>query len=164
VGGGRILFPLFASAALALAGCGGEEASDEGGPAASDAAQTVEIHETEFALEPDTVTLDAAGTYTFRAVNEGSTDHALEIEGGGVEDETETLAAGESGEVTVDLQEGTYELYCPVGNHKEQGMVGRVIVGAGGTGGTTTTNEETETETGETETDDDSGSGEGYGY
>jgi plastocyanin len=165
VGGGRVLFPLFASAALALAGCGGEEASDEGGPAASDAAQTVEIHETEFALEPDTVTLDAAGTYTFRAVNDGSTDHALEIEGGGLEEETETIAGGESAEFTVELAEGTYELYCPVGDHKEQGMVGRVIVGAGGA---TTTNGETETgetETGETETDDsDSGSGEGYGY
>jgi plastocyanin len=164
VRGRRLLIPLVALAALALAGCGGEEGADEDGTAASAAAQTVEIHETEFALEPDTVTLDAAGTYTFRAVNDGSVDHALEIEGAGVEDETETLAAGESGEVTVELQEGTYELYCPVGNHKEQGMVGRVIVGAGGTGGTTTTNGETETETGETETDNDSGSGEGYGY
>jgi plastocyanin len=159
----RLLIPLVASAALALAGCGGEEEGDDGGSAASGAAQTVEIRETEFALEPDTVNLDSAGTYTFRAVNDGSTDHALEIEGGGVEDETETLAAGESGEVTVELAEGKYELYCPVGNHKDQGMVGRVVVGTAGAGGTTTNGE---TQTGETETDDDSssGSGEGYGY
>jgi plastocyanin len=147
------------SAALALAGCGGDEDGDDGASAASGAAQTVEIRETEFALEPDTVNLDLAGTYTFRAVNDGSSEHALEIEGGGVEGETETLAAGESGEVTVELAEGTYELYCPVGNHKEEGMVGRVVVGTAGAGGTTT-NGETQTETGETET----GSGEGYGY
>jgi plastocyanin len=165
-----LILLVVAAAALTLAGCGGEEEAEDGGTAASGAAQTVEIHETEFALEPDTVTLDSAGTYTFRAVNDGSVDHALEIEGNGVEDETETLAAGESGDVTVELQEGTYELYCPVGNHKDQGMVGRVVVGAGGAGGTTTDGEtgtETgETETGETETDDDSnsGSGEGYGY
>ena len=172
-----MLIPLVASAALALAGCGGEEASDDDGAATSGAAQTVEIRETEFALTPDSVTLDAAGTYTFRAVNDGSVDHALEIEGNGVEDETETLAAGESGEVTVELEEGTYELYCPVGNHKDQGMVGRVVVGAGGAGGTTT-NGETGTESGETETgetgagetetdddsDSDSDSGDGYDY
>jgi plastocyanin len=151
---------LLASIALALAGCGAEEESEEG-EAAAGSAQTVEIRETEFALEPADVRLDSAGTYTFRAVNDGSVEHALEIEGQGLEDETETIAAGESAEVTVELGEGTYELYCPVGNHKDQGMVGRVVVG---TGGATTTNGETttdgETETGETETD----SGEGYGY
>lgn len=162
-----MLIPFIASATLALAGCGGEQ-EDDGGTSASGAAQTVEVRETEFALEPDTITLDSAGTYPFRAVHDGSTDHALEIEGGGVEDETETLAAGESGEVTVELEEGAYELYCPVDGHKEQGMVGRVVVGAGGIGGTTTNGEtgtETaDTETGETETDDDNGSGGGNGY
>ena len=146
-----------AALAVALGGCGGEEASEEDGPAAGGATRTIEIHETEFALEPDTVTLDAAGTYIFRAVNDGSVDHALEIEGNGVEDETETIAGGETAEVTVELEEGTYELYCPVGNHKDQGMVGRVVVGPGGAATTTDG----------TETDDDrskSDPGEGYGY
>jgi plastocyanin len=139
-----------AAVAVALAGCGGEEASEETGAAAGGSSQTVEIRETEFALAPATVTLDSAGTYTFRAVNDGSIDHALEIEGNGVEEETETIGGGESAELTVELREGTYELYCPVDDHKGQGMVGRVVVGSGGA---TTTN-------GETETDE----GEGYGY
>jgi uncharacterized cupredoxin-like copper-binding protein len=142
--------PLVAAVAFALAGCGGEGDSEDT-EAAAGSAQTVEIRESEFSLDPADVKLEAAGTYTFRAVNEGSIDHALEIEGNGVEEETETIGGGESAELTVDLQEGTYELYCPVGNHKDQGMVGRVVVGAGGA--TTTT--------GETETDE--GEGEGYG-
>lgn len=168
--GRRLFIATVASTALSVVGCGGDEASDDGAEG-SGTARTVEIRETEFALTPDSVTLDAAGTYTLRAVNDGSVDHALEIEGNGVDDETETLAAGESGELTVELREGTYELYCPVGNHKEQGMVGRVVVGAAGAGGTTT-NDETQTETGETgtgetetgETETEDGSGEGYGY
>jgi plastocyanin len=156
-----MLVPLLVATAVALGGCGGEGETAETGAAAPSAAQTVEIHESEFSLDPDQVTLDAPGSYTFRAVNDGSADHALEIEGNGVEEETETVGGGESADMTVELDEGTYELYCPVGNHKDQGMVGRVVVGAGG--GMTTG----ETETGETETneeDDNSGSGEGYGY
>ena len=150
-------------AAIALAACGGEEES--GGTAApASSEQAVQVHETEFALDPKTVTLESGGTYTFRAVNDGSIDHALELEGGGVEEETETIGAGESAELTVELEEGTYELYCPVGKHRDQGMVGQVVVGAGA-GGAATTNGETETEN-ETETDedDDSGSGSGEGY
>ncbi len=157
---------MLSAALVALAGCGGEEASEET-EAAAGAAETVTIRETEFALDPAEVRLGSAGTYTFRAVNDGSVDHALEVEGNGVEDETETIGAGESTEMTVELAEGTYELYCPVGNHKGQGMVGSVVVGAAG-GGTTTNGEDTATTggdttttTGETETEEE---GEGYGY
>jgi plastocyanin len=143
------LLALAAAFVLAVAACGGEDnesSSDTG--AAGSSAQTIEISETEFKLDPADVTLDKAGTYTFRAVNNGSFDHALEIEGPGAEEETETIGPGSSAEVTVDLEEGTYELYCPVGNHKDQGMVGRVVVGSGGASSTTGTDE-----------DDDSGSG-----
>ena len=172
---GRVAFVVLLAAAGLFAGCGGEEAAQETETQeAAAAADTITVRETEFALDPAQVRLDAAGTYTFRAVNDGSVDHALEIEGNGVEDETETIGAGESADVTVELAEGTYELYCPVGNHKDMGMAGTVVVGAGGaTTGTTgddtpTTGGDTTTTTGETETDDDDGSnsgpGEGYGY
>ena len=139
---------------LGAAACGSEE--DEGGDGG--AVQTVEVSETEFRLEPATFTLDEPGTYTFRAVNDGSVDHALEVEGGGVEEETDTIAPGESGELTVELGAGTYELYCPIGNHREQGMEGSVEVGGGAGGGGATTGET------DGETDDDSdGGGSGYG-
>jgi plastocyanin len=157
VTGRSTLAALAAALVVPLAGCGGEESSgsETTTAAAAGSAQTVSVSETEFALDPATVMLDAAGTYTFRAVNDGSIDHALEIEGNGVEEETETIGPGESAELTVELKAGTYELYCPIGSHKDQGMAGKVVVGGGGA---TTTH-------GETETDEDSGSGSpGYDY
>jgi uncharacterized cupredoxin-like copper-binding protein len=122
--------------AIALSACGGDDGDES--PAAGDTATasessaTIEIVETDFKLDPATVELDGPGTYTFRALNQGETTHALEIEGQGLEEETEELEPGESGELTVEITEpGEYELYCPVGNHREMGMVGTVTVAAG---------------------------------
>lgn len=134
-----MLFALLAVAVLGLAACGSED--EETG----DSRETIAVSETEFRLEPATVTLDEAGTYTFRAVNDGAIDHALEVEGEGVEEETDTIGPGESAELTVELTAGTYELYCPIGNHREQGMDGSIEVAGGAGGGATT---------GETETDE----------
>lgn len=130
--------------AALLSGCGRE--SDESSPAGA-SRQTIEIAETEFALDPTTVTLDEAGVYTFRAVNDGTITHALELEGEGVEAETEDIAPGASSDLKVDLEPGTYELYCPIGNHEDQGMKGSVAV-AGGGGGTTTGDDEDEKQDG----------------
>ena len=115
---------------IGLAGCGGDE--DASDTAASDtpaATETVTITETDFALEPKSVTLEEPGTYTFEVVNDGQVAHALEVEGQGIEEETRTLDPGERATLTVDLDGGTYELYCPVGNHAAQGMKGELEVG-----------------------------------
>jgi uncharacterized cupredoxin-like copper-binding protein len=75
-------------------------------------------------------------------VNDGQSVHALEIEGHGVEEETENIQPGDSADLTVDLKEaGDYELYCPVDDHRAMGMDGSVDVGGAGAGaGATTTN------------------------
>src|SRR5215207_2410926 len=99
--------------------------------------KTIQISETEFKLEPATVTIDAPGVYTFHAVNDGSTDHALEIEGEGTETETENIAPGESADLKVELKKGTFEMYCPVDSHKDMGMKGSIAVG-GATAGAST--------------------------
>ncbi|HEX2498493.1 MAG TPA: plastocyanin/azurin family copper-binding protein [Actinomycetes bacterium] len=44
------------------------------------------------------------------------------------EQETDTLSPGDSGQLTVDLQAGTYELYCPVGGHRGLGMETEITV------------------------------------
>jgi uncharacterized cupredoxin-like copper-binding protein len=134
--------------ALLLAGCGSDDdsAADTGTATTGEA---VEIVETDFALDPASVTVEAAGETTFRVVNDGATTHALEIEGGGIEEETEEIAPGESAELTVELDDGEYELYCPIGNHREQGMEGTLVVGAGAGAA----------DTGETDTDEDNGYG-----
>ena len=80
-------------------------------------------------------------------MNEGEFPHALEIEGRGIEEETDEIDGGETTELTVDLEPGEYELYCPVGDHREQGMEGTLVVGGAVGGSGTMTDEPDETET-----------------
>jgi uncharacterized cupredoxin-like copper-binding protein len=114
---------------------GGDEAPDSG--AKDSVVKTIRIEETEFRLEPAEITLDKPGTYVFEAVNSGDTVHALEVEGQGIEEETEEIQPGQNAKLEVELEAGTYELYCPVGGHKEEGMEGTLTVkeGSGGSGG-----------------------------
>jgi len=123
---------LIALAIPFAAGCGGgDDSSDTSAATGSSGGggQTVELSATDFHFTPPTISVDA-GTVTFKLTNNGGTSHALEVEGNGVEEETDTIGPGESTELTVDLEEGEYEIYCPVGNHKDMGMVGTLTVGA----------------------------------
>lgn len=73
-----------------------------------------------------------AGEVSFQAVNSGTVEHALEVEGQGIEEETRHLQPGGTGSLTVNLQPGTYEVYCPVVadgvSHREQGMTTTLVV------------------------------------
>ena len=89
--------------------------------------ETVDISETEFALDPDEATV-AAGDVTFALTNDGSLPHNLEVEGNGVEEVSETMDPGGSTDLTVSLEPGTYELYCAIGDHAAQGMEGTLTV------------------------------------
>jgi uncharacterized cupredoxin-like copper-binding protein len=122
---------------LALAGCGGNGSGGGYGgggggtttaaaPAATGTKQTVSL--VDYALEPKTIRIDKPGTYTFEATNNGQTEHALEIDGNGVEEETETLAPGAKGTITVELKMGEYEMYCPIDSHRDRGMDGSIDV------------------------------------
>ena len=125
---------------LALAACGDddndttassttEETTTAASGGASGGGETVDVSETEYKIDPADPTVNA-GTVTFHVTNDGQVTHNLEIEGNGIE-ETELegdLAPGDSGDLTVDLQPGTYEWYCPVDGHKDQGMEGEVTV------------------------------------
>src|SRR5215212_7240538 len=100
--------------------------------ASGGAIKTVLIKESEFKLSPSSVTLSKPGTYKFKAENVGSTQHSLEIEGKGVKGEAQleqVLDPGQSGVLTVSFQKsGTYEMYCPVDGHEQEGMKGEVVV------------------------------------
>jgi uncharacterized cupredoxin-like copper-binding protein len=125
-----VLIPV---AVLALAGCGGDGNDSGSGTTTSAAAAgtPVTMSLVDFALQPKAVQLDAPGAYTFKVTNDGQTTHALEIDGNGVEEETDTLSPGDSGEVTVELAAGEYELYCPIDGHRAQGMEGTLVVAGG---------------------------------
>jgi uncharacterized cupredoxin-like copper-binding protein len=118
-------------------GGGGDEDAQAPSGAKESVVKTIRVKEAEFALKPAEITLQKPGTYLFKAVNSGGTVHALEVEGQGIEEETEEIQPGQSAELKVKLEAGTYELYCPVDGHREEGMEGKVIVkeGSGGSGG-----------------------------
>jgi plastocyanin len=142
---------LVALALVLVPACGGGEGGDDEAAEPAGDGAVVDVALSDFAIEPSSLALEP-GAYTFHVVNEGATVHALEIEGPTGEVETEEIGPGESADLTVDLEEeGEYELYCPVGDHRDRGMEGTIAVGGGGAG---TTTDETTTE------DEDRG----YGY
>ncbi len=109
-------------------GCGGD-GRDAGAP--------TRLEATEFEFSPAEVTVEL-GEHEFQIVNRGEVEHALEIHTPGGEVETGRVAPGESATVTADLSEaGSYELYCPVGDHRQRGMEGSVTVEEGGGGNDT---------------------------
>jgi uncharacterized cupredoxin-like copper-binding protein len=157
--------PLLAAVVVVVAasGCGGGNggSQSEAGsttPASGGAVvKTITIDETEYKLTPSSVKLAKPGTYEFKAVNKGSITHALEVEGSD-EKETDEIGPGESATVKVSFdKDGSYEMYCPVDGHRDQGMEGTVTVGSGGSGSAGTSTESTET--GETQTTTTSGGG-----
>jgi uncharacterized cupredoxin-like copper-binding protein len=124
-------------------GYGGGNTSSSSSPTTTNsssggALETIVIKETEFKLSPSSVTLSNPGTYKFKTENKGTTQHSLEIEGKGVKSEgseegeaelKQALNPGQSGVLTVTFQKpGTYEMYCPVDGHEQEGMKGEVVV------------------------------------
>jgi uncharacterized cupredoxin-like copper-binding protein len=90
------------------------------GPAPAQAT-TTEVDLTEYEIAMPTSL--SAGSQTFRVTNNGTIEHNFEIEGQGIEEEFETnLGPGETQTMQLDLEPGTYQVYCPVDNHREQGM------------------------------------------
>jgi plastocyanin len=160
----RLPFPLLGAVVVvvAAAGCGGGNSSSSSQTESTSSpssggtvVKTVTISETEYKLTPSSVKLSKPGTYVFKAVNKGTVTHALEIEGNGVEEKTGDIAAGQSATLKVELKKaGSYEMYCPVDGHKDQGMEGKIAIGSSGAGSGGMTTQETTTS--ETKT--------GYGY
>ena len=84
-------------------------------------AVTAKLSEWKVELSAATVT---AGAVTFTITNTGTIPHAFEVEGRGVERETDVIQPGSTSTLTLTLAPGTYEVYCPVGedSHKKLGM------------------------------------------
>jgi plastocyanin len=139
-----ILALLLSASVLLAAGCGDDEDEDGGGGAASTPEATEEAPAEdsgggggeaitltadpggEISWEPGELSA-AAGSVTINLVNESDVPHAVEVEGNGVEEESETITGSET-ELTVDLEAGEYTFYCPVGQHRQNGMEGTLTV------------------------------------
>jgi len=138
-----ILMLLLAAGALLAAGCGDDEDEGGGGGAAStpEATEEAPAEDAGGGGEALTLTADpggniswepgelsaAAGSVTITLVNESDVPHAVEVEGNGVEEESETITGSET-DLTVDLEAGEYTFYCPVGQHRQNGMEGTLTV------------------------------------
>ena len=102
--------------------------STSGSPAASGSTITLTLKE--YSITPPTVNIKAGTPVTFEARNEGTIDHALVINGTGVNLATKDLAfgPGTSETISATLAAGTYTFICPVDGHAGQGMRGTITV------------------------------------
>ena len=115
------------AALVAMAGCGGGSTSSTPSTATA-SGSSVAVTESEFSITLPSNTMKV-GSYTFKVTNKGQFAHNLTIDGPGVKDKaTPTLSPGSSGDVTVNLQKGTYDFYCSVDSHKDMGMDDKVQV------------------------------------
>ena len=132
-----ILALLLSAGVLLAAGCGDDE--DEGGGGAA----TPEATEESSGGGGEALTLTAdpggaiswepgelsapAGSVTIKLVNESDVPHAVEVEGNGVEEESETITGGET-ELTVDLEAGRVHVLLPGRRAPPEGMEGTLTV------------------------------------
>jgi plastocyanin len=133
-----------ALATAVFAGCGGDDDEPETAatPTATEEA-TEEATQEPAAGEGTTLAFSApedgslkfdqaeattkAGKVTVTFSNPSSVPHAVEIEGNGVEAESDTVTESMTS-VTADLEAGEYRYYCPVGSHGDAGMEGTLTV------------------------------------
>ena len=131
---------------LGLAACGSDSKSSSATPAPAAAATTpaaaattpaavettaagagatgtaVEVKESEFKIELPQTSF-TAGTYTFDISNAGQFKHNIIVQASdGTKVQSDTLAGGATGTLSVPLTAGTYEVYCGVPTHKDKGM------------------------------------------
>jgi uncharacterized cupredoxin-like copper-binding protein len=110
------------------------------GSASGKPLKTFTVTETDFTLTPSTFRISKPSTYAFHAINKGHVEHSLEVDGRGVQKALPSkLAPGQSGNLTLLLGPGTYEIYCPVDDHRGNGMRGTIDVAGAKSQPTSTT-------------------------
>ena len=132
----RRLTLIAAIAVLAFAGCGGDDEE----PASSDSTSTpaaasggggenLTIAADASALKFDKSELQAkAGKVTITMDNPSDTPHNVVIDGGTNDKPGETVGKGEKSVASADLEAGEYTYYCAVGDHRAEGMEGKLTV------------------------------------
>jgi plastocyanin len=125
------LAPALALVALLAVGCGGGGDDDSGGgPAVTvPANDTLKMTAKEYEFDPGGITVDGAGRLTIELTNDGSLAHDVVVRKDGKEvGGTQPFPGGDTKEATVNLEHGTYEFLCTVGDHAELGMKGTLTV------------------------------------
>jgi plastocyanin len=117
-----------AAAALALAGCGGDD-GDSGGPADDGTPADVVAHGNDkLQFDQDSYTA-RAGSITIELVNDGSLPHTLLFDEDDVDfDKLSVAGEGDTDRGTVELTPGTYTIYCDIVGHRSAGMEATLVV------------------------------------
>jgi len=116
--------------ALLAAGCGGDDGDDA--PARSvtiPANGELRVVAKEYSFDPANVVVRGAGRLELTLANQGSLAHNLKLLRGGEEvGGTPSFPAGRTEAAIVNVEHGTYEMVCTVGDHAELGMRGKLEV------------------------------------
>ncbi|MCC5950054.1 MAG: cupredoxin domain-containing protein [Nitriliruptoraceae bacterium] len=115
---GRRAVAGLAVAALALAACGGGDTAE---PATSGGSSTLSVEAGDLYYEPSSLTT-SAGTIEVTLDNVGAIEHDLIVEEAGELDAVGMVAPGDTGTGTIELEAGTYTVYCSVPGHRGGGM------------------------------------------
>ena len=126
---------LFAALAVAGAAVAGVVAN------AGSSKATIRVTEREYKISLSTKQAQS-GRVRFEIKNTGKYPHSLSIAGAGVKAKTKLIQPGKSAVLRVDLEHGSYALWCAVPGHAARGMKAALaVLGAsnGGGGGAATT-------------------------
>jgi plastocyanin len=175
-----LLAVVAAAAAFAVAGCGDDEETDTAAEepsgdtateqtdtgAAAGGESTVEVGMVEFDFEPPDPSIAEDGQVSIELTNDGEFPHAMTIEE--TEDSSEEVQGGQSTTLEADLDSGEYTIFCPVGDHRAQGMEGTLTVGGGDGGGSDDSGSDDsgsdDSSSDDSGSDDSASAGSGAGY
>lgn len=87
----------------------------------------VQVQLKDFTLDPNQVSV-RAGPVRFQLLNRGRYTHDFRIRGSGFEQKAPLIGAGRDLAWEVTLTPGEYEIACPVSDHAERGMTGKLVV------------------------------------
>jgi plastocyanin len=127
-------------AATGLAACGDDKedttasppppaAQTDTGAQGTAAGKTVEVSTDPSKIAFEQKSLSApAGSVTFAFTNQADIPHDFKIEKDGKDVGGTNVVTKSEANLNVDLEPGTYTFYCSVGDHREEGMEGKLTV------------------------------------
>lgn len=133
----RVALALIAAVWIAPGGCGEERGQatrtvpEPVGPVPTTDPRAVAVASVsllEYVLRAERSRVPRAGLIAFEATNDGTVRHGLAVDAPAGRVSTRALRPGERATFSIRLPPGRYKWYCPIADHEQRGMVGRLRV------------------------------------